>query len=89
MSADRPNWAPTGEDSTQTTCQNCGEPVLDGTARVFGDNQNRLWHCRECLSQRDLHNGAGFRPDYDPERDRGDSSEQLPVFSATEVATDD
>lgn len=75
---ERPAWTPT--DSGGLSCRNCGEHVLEQTARVFGDNRDRLWHCNSCVSLRDLAQGAGTDPDYDPSIDRGQSSENHPIF---------
>lgn len=31
-----------------TECRNCGTRVTADFARVFGDNQGRVFHCHEC-----------------------------------------
>lgn len=46
-------WTPRNPE-TQTRCQNCEEPVLPGTVRVFGDNSGTLPHCGECTPIEDL-----------------------------------
>ncbi|WP_135823041.1 DUF7563 family protein [Halostella litorea] len=40
-------------------CQNCGAPVSDRFARVFGDNNDQLKTCKNCGTQADLNSGAG------------------------------
>lgn len=42
------------------TCQNCGEMVTPNFARVFGDNQNTVDGCVNCLSSKEL-TGASDR----------------------------
>jgi hypothetical protein len=39
-----------GTAGTQTVCRNCGAHVTDDFARVFGDNQNRVYGCHECTT---------------------------------------
>lgn len=80
---DRPQWTPTPHDDGPR-CRNCESHVLEQTARVFGDNQDRLFHCPHCLSVRDLKFGAGTDPDYDPAEDRGQTSDKHPIFPDTE-----
>lgn len=31
-----------------TECRNCGTRVTEDFARVFGDNDGRVFHCHEC-----------------------------------------
>ncbi|QCW05302.1 hypothetical protein [Natrinema pallidum] len=84
MSVDRPQWTPTGDASASApTCRNCGTQVTRQFARVFGDAEtNTLWHCPDCVRYRDLKAGAGARPDYDPDADRGRTSENHEIFNA-------
>lgn len=49
------------------TCA-CGSPVSDGFARVYGDNDDNVHHCIDCLDVEDggreaLRRGAGARED--------------------------
>lgn len=81
MSTDRLQWTRAAiGDTSAPRCQNCGEHVLKSTVRVFGSNDGVLHHCASCLSLRDLKFGAGALPDYDPDRDRGRSSENHDIF---------
>lgn len=78
----RPQWTPTA-DADGHRCQNCGTQVTRQFARVFGDAEtDTLWHCPDCedICYRDLKQGAGARPDYDPAVDRGQTTEHYPVF---------
>lgn len=65
------------------TCRNCGTHVDKGTIRVFGVD-GVLYHCTNCESPeiywRDMRQGAGKDPDYDPLTDRGRSSDNHPIF---------
>ncbi|QCC57271.1 DUF7563 family protein [Natrinema thermotolerans] len=82
---DRPNWPPT--DSSAPQCRTCGARVTRQFARVFGaDGTDAVFHCPDCegICGRDLKQGAATRPDYDPERDRGRTSENMPVFNGGE-----
>ncbi|WP_226043327.1 hypothetical protein [Natrinema sp. DC36] len=67
---------------THRTCRNCGTHVTKQTIRVFGV-EGVLYHCPSCPSicARDLRQGAGKDPDYDPVEDRGDTSEHHPIFN--------
>lgn len=35
-----------------TECRNCGTRVTGDFARVFGDNQDRVFHCHNCTGGR-------------------------------------
>lgn len=65
------------------TCRNCGTHVDKGTIRVFGVD-GVLYHCMSCESPpicaRDMRQGAGKDPDYDPLEDRGQTSENHDIF---------
>jgi len=50
-----------------TRCQNCGAKVSGLFARVYGDNEDRVFACLECHSGNDLVSGAGAFPDYEGE----------------------
>lgn len=78
-----PQWTPGQSASSGTVCQNCGTKLTRQFARVFGDNRDVAHHCGDCeeISYRDLKWGAGSNPDYDPETDRGSSSENAPIFN--------
>lgn len=48
------------EGSAGTTrCRNCGAHVSPRFVRVFGNNEDELYHCLECSTFRDLQQGAG------------------------------
>jgi hypothetical protein len=44
------------------TCNNCGEFVTRGFVRVFGDDDDRVFGCPDCMNMRDVMNGAASRP---------------------------
>jgi len=64
------------------TCRNCGTHVTNRTIGVFGVD-GVLYHCTSCpdICARDMRQGAGKDPDYDPLVDRGDTSENHPIFN--------
>ena len=39
-------------------CENCGSPVTDDFARVFGTNSNEVFACPHCASMRDIMDGG-------------------------------
>lgn len=84
MSADTPEWAAALETDSHRQCRNCGSHIQTQTARVFGDENDDLWHCHNCenITQRDMKAGAGRDPDYDPRTDRlaTGSSGRNPIF---------
>lgn len=43
---------------TSSECLGCGAFVTDRFARVFGDNDNRVYGCPECSTERELYGGA-------------------------------
>lgn len=43
-------------------CYNCNSHVTFDFARVFGDNKNRVYRCKECAEQKELFEGEGARP---------------------------
>ena len=55
-------------------CLGCGAHVTPQTVRGYGDNDGNLYACNQCSTPRDLRQGAGKDPDYNPERDRGRAS---------------
>lgn len=59
---------------TNNECLGCGGHVQPGTIRVYGDNAGRLYACPSCSTPRDLRQGAGKNPEYDPETHRGSST---------------
>lgn len=79
MSAERPLWSP---DATTHECRGCGSHVTPQMVRGYGTNDGRLFACTNCSTPRDLRQGAGKDPHYDPERDRGQStaSGYHPIF---------
>lgn len=44
--------------ATQRTCMNCGAFVTPSFARVFGDNDDRVVGCPECMSFKQIATGA-------------------------------
>lgn len=44
-------------------CQNCGAFVTADFARVFGDNNDEVHGCFDCLNQTAMKNGGGVRAD--------------------------
>lgn len=40
-------------------CRNCETHVTEQFARVFGDNENDVYNCTDCTTNRDLYDGAG------------------------------
>lgn len=42
---------------TMYTCNNCGARVSPDFARVFGDNQNDVFGCMECMLWADIQQG--------------------------------
>lgn len=60
----RPAWTPTAHTHDENRCQNCDSKVTQQFTRVFGDNSDTTWACRECTPYRDLQRGAGADPDY-------------------------
>lgn len=46
-------------DETNTKCRNCGSYVTGAFARVFGDNNDRVYACLECSTMRALRTGSG------------------------------
>ncbi|MFO7833559.1 MAG: hypothetical protein R6V31_05770 [Halohasta sp.] len=48
--------------SKQRTCENCGEYVTKQFVRVFGANDGSVYGCMNCLTGRDLREGAGTQP---------------------------
>ena len=49
--------------SYQQACTRCGAFVTSAFARVFGDNDDRVHGCPECLQSRDLEDGGSARPE--------------------------
>lgn len=48
-------------------CKNCGGHVSTDFARVYGDHNNKVWHCINCIEKEDggreaLLRGAGAYP---------------------------
>ena len=82
------HWMPTGKTDTQSphACRNCGSQHTRQYVRVYGSNDNTLWHCHDCdepeICGRDMKQGAGTDPDYDPAADRGETTDQFPLFSS-------
>lgn len=83
---DRARWTPYGVSSSNQ-CLGCGAHVTPSLVRGYGTNDGRLFACLECSTPRDLRQGAGRDPDYDPETDRGRStaSGYHPIFGGGET----
>ncbi|WP_438267481.1 DUF7563 family protein [Haladaptatus halobius] len=45
-----------------TGCQNCGSFITRDFARVFGDNQNTVHGCLNCMSKTDVKAGHASDP---------------------------
>jgi hypothetical protein len=37
------------DEQSVNECQRCGTHVSDGTRRLYGDNETRVWACRTCV----------------------------------------
>ena len=48
--------------SSQRTCENCGEYVTKQFVRVFGANDGHVYGCMNCSTGRDLRDGGGKQP---------------------------
>lgn len=61
-----PEWQPTSGDGRQqaNTCEGCGEHVTTDFARVFGDNDDRVHACHNCVDQNEILRGAAGDPDH-------------------------
>lgn len=46
-----------------TECRNCGAFVTERFAAVFGDNDDRIFGCRECMTVSELKEGDASEPD--------------------------
>ena len=44
--------------ATNRRCQNCGEYVTDQFAKVFGNNEDRVYACLDCSTTRALREGV-------------------------------
>ena len=47
-------WTGTGSALGGTSCENCGRQVSPRYARVFGDNDDRIFGCPNCMSSSEL-----------------------------------
>jgi hypothetical protein len=47
----------TGSRIADTRCENCGSFVTRDFARVFGDNQNTVHGCLDCMNGTDVKDG--------------------------------
>lgn len=47
----------TEETLAEDRCRNCGAFVTDRFARVFGDNEDRVFGCFDCMTATDVKNG--------------------------------
>lgn len=67
----------------------CSGHVQPGTVRIYGKNDGRLDACPACSTPRNLRQGAGKDPDYDPAVDRGKStaSGYHPIVGGDDRAT--
>lgn len=54
-------------------CKRCGTAVSKAFRKVFGDNENDAYGCRDCYSLKELCEGAAAKPDFGPSAIRGDS----------------
>ena len=56
--------SPSPRDSEETLaesrCQNCGAFVTDRFTRVFGDNQDRVHGCFDCMTATEVKNGLAI-----------------------------
>jgi len=50
------------QQRSQRRCENCGEYVTKQFVRVFGANDGSVYGCMNCLTGRDLREGAGTQP---------------------------
>lgn len=48
-------------------CKNCGSPVTDRFARVFGTNTNEVLACPECASMRAIMEGGAAAMESPPQ----------------------
>lgn len=55
------DWSPdtTGDRTAEHRCLNCGAHVSPDFLRVFGDNENVVEGCVECMTVRRLTSGPG------------------------------
>ncbi|WP_233274872.1 DUF7563 family protein [Haladaptatus cibarius] len=53
------------DDSTMadTQCRNCGSFVTPQFTRVFGNNQNEVFGCFECMTATEVKRGRANHPD--------------------------
>lgn len=51
------------EAPTETTCENCNTAVSADFARVFGNDDNQVFACRDCCTFDALTRGAAANPD--------------------------
>lgn len=49
--------------ATHRRCEACGSFVTTAFARVFGDNEDRVHGCPECLRIRDIREGEPAYPE--------------------------
>jgi len=45
-------------DSNVSKCRRCGAFVSPQFARVFGDNDDQVYGCHECMSKTELYGGG-------------------------------
>lgn len=88
LQLDSRHWMPTVNTDTSSphACRNCGAQHTLQYVRVYGDNRDTLCHCHDCsepeICGRDMKQGAGSNPNYDPTIDRGKTTEHYPLFSS-------
>lgn len=44
-------WAPSADPQTKNQCQRCGSFVTPDFARVFGNNDDEVFGCYECMDR--------------------------------------
>ena len=82
---ERPNWTPHETTTTGQGCQNCDAQVDKETMHVFGDNNDVLHHCFECVTATAMKAGAGVNPDYTNDEQEGVDGDD--VFGPEDTAS--
>lgn len=70
---------------TNVSCQSCGNRVSAEYARVFGNDENELYACPNCSTQRATARGAGVDDDRDGTLLVHRPDETEPVETVTET----
>ncbi|WP_238717549.1 DUF7563 family protein [Natronorubrum halophilum] len=63
----KPQWTPMahGEGKNEDQCQNCGNDVSLQFRRVLGNNDNIVYGCPECKTEREIYDGIESPQDGD------------------------